>query len=425
MEKDLCISCGTCVSVCPTLAIGMDLNKTKTCYTPVLNTNCYNCGKCLAVCPGINIHFDIDNKAAPFYNIYLGFYQSIYYAHSNNELIRKESSSGGAITSLLLFMIHKRLVDYVIVTKMKSDGSLEPEVIITDSVDDIFDARGSKYCPVSLNSTLNSLQEDKKYAIVGLPCHLMGLEYLIKQKPFLEDRIIYKFGLFCSRVPSFRATKYLLLKNGIQLDLVKSIRYRGCGHPGCFQAELTSGEIKKIEHLSFHYWKYAFAKYFMQYRCWLCPDKTAFYSDLAFADDWTIPISSDILGRSTIVVRSRIGGELINQASVDNVLTIGSLDCNNVIESQALKQKMNIGIRRQIARFFTKKVPICNLEFPKCKGRFLEELLMFIRICISKILHEKSGIFIIIGYHIGLFNKHFVQKSVNYYSQFKRKLKRC
>jgi coenzyme F420 hydrogenase subunit gamma len=48
VNKGLCIGCGTCVSACPTRAMGFNCNVSKPKLTPDL---CVGCGSCLAACP--------------------------------------------------------------------------------------------------------------------------------------------------------------------------------------------------------------------------------------------------------------------------------------------------------------------------------------------------------------------------------------
>ena len=56
--SDLCTGCGTCVSICPSLAIELAKSDAKGVYIPKLNEkNCNNCGICYEVCPGHSVDF--------------------------------------------------------------------------------------------------------------------------------------------------------------------------------------------------------------------------------------------------------------------------------------------------------------------------------------------------------------------------------
>lgn len=45
--QSLCVSCGTCLKVCPTRAIGMFHG----CYALIDAAKCVGCGKCAVACP--------------------------------------------------------------------------------------------------------------------------------------------------------------------------------------------------------------------------------------------------------------------------------------------------------------------------------------------------------------------------------------
>lgn len=385
-NHNLCMSCATCIGACPQNALTINFSPNKTHYIPIVNDKlCNGCGICLDVCPGIKIQFE--GKKSINHNIYIGDYHNVLWGYSTNDFIRKQCASGGVVTLLLLYILQKKIVDFVIISRMKKDGSLEPETIITDDAKEVIDCRGSIYCPLPLNAVFKDLDLTKKYALVGLPCHLMGLHYLENINPKLKTAIKYKFGLFCSRTPDFNATRNLLIQNKINPDEVKTIRYRGEGHPGYFQIQMINDEEKQIYHLSKHYWDFSFARYFMQYRCWLCPDKTAHYSDISFADDWTIPYKEDPLGRTTIVTRTFEGQELLNQAIEENIVITGKLNIERVVHTQALPKKMNINDRIKIAQKFNRKLPSMNVVTPDCENEHRNELDMFKRVILCD---EKS-----------------------------------
>ncbi|MFV0380217.1 MAG: 4Fe-4S binding protein [Anaerorhabdus sp.] len=47
VDKDLCIGCTACVSVCPTGALSMDSNDKAECEPSA----CIDCGACVGACP--------------------------------------------------------------------------------------------------------------------------------------------------------------------------------------------------------------------------------------------------------------------------------------------------------------------------------------------------------------------------------------
>ena len=109
VNKDLCMGCGTCKSICPNSAINIILNEQRGLYIPVVDSNkCVDCSLCYKVCPGHSVDFKglnqkIFNKEPE--NPRIGNYIDCYIGHSENNEIRHNSSSGGLVTSLLTYAI--------------------------------------------------------------------------------------------------------------------------------------------------------------------------------------------------------------------------------------------------------------------------------------------------------------------------------
>jgi len=379
----LCVSCGTCASVCERHAIVFhNTGPTEPCKPRVLK-NCNFCGRCLTICPGY--HNSFISKTGP--ERLLGPFLETSIAYSLDREIRYQATSGGLISTISLFLLRNHIVDYIITVRMSKDRPLIPEPFFASEKADVEEAMGSKYCPVSLNLILKKLDHRKRYAYVGLPCHIQGLKNFLKLYPTYARNIIFCFGLFCSRTPSFNATKFLLRYNHIPLNRILSIKYRGNGHPGSFQVTLKGGRKIYIPHLAFSNWGYALQKYFMQYRCWFCDDKTAHLSDISFGDDWTIPIQNDSLGRSNLIIRSQIGKELLNTMKQREEIELLPLSPEKLIITQELRKKCNIGPRYKVAAILGLPRPIIkNNEFEKVNYQeMIKALKMLFRIKLSSI----------------------------------------
>lgn len=383
IENDLCNYCATCTAICSTQALTLGFNENG--YEIDLNNDvCVNCGLCLEVCSGkqINNYFKKNEQSKE--NYYIGEYLSLYSGYSNNFNIRYSGASGGVLTELISYLLANNIVDQVILTKFDSEDPLKPVVFPTNNVEEVMEAQGSKYSPVPLCEILKNLDFSKKYIVVALPCHLQGIANYCALKKIDTSNII-KLGLFCSRTNHLKATKKLLQLNKVNIPDIQSIKYRGNGHPGRFQIDLKNGKKKYICHLDRTYWSNLFKKYYMNYRCWLCPDKTAFYSDISFADDWLVPFHEDKLGCSLVVVRTDTGQNIINRLIEDKKITLNPKDEHYVVHGQALEFKMNIRQRIKIAKFLNKKLPVYkNFNFKKEKNSLINEIFMFFRIIFVK-----------------------------------------
>ena len=379
LRKNLCILCGTCVAACPEgcITVGFDNS-----YKIRLDQSlCRECSRCLDACPGLNIHNYQKKAPGSLENYYLGEYLSVFSGYSTNFLRRVHGSSGGVATEILLYLLEKKLIEGAVVTRFSSGSVLRPEAFIAETADEITGARGSKYSPVPVNVLLREINFSKKYAWVGLPCHLQGLRLFLKQNTHLPAENILTLGLFCSRTNRIQATRELLRRQQINEDALAGIAYRGHGHPGCFTISTTDGGQKTVPHLSGAYWGLLFKKYFVQHRCWLCPDKTAFFSDISLGDDWSKPPAQDKVGTSVVLARTGAALEILQAMRSENRLFLEKIAPETVIRCQGLPEKMNIAKRARIARLCNKAVPeYRGYTFRTEKAPYRHELGMFLRI---------------------------------------------
>lgn len=327
---DLCTGCGTCAAMCPLENIVMIINHEKGVYEPVVDGECDECGLCLKVCPGIGVDF-IDLNMQVFgrepNDMLIGNYEGCYIAHSRDEKLRYNASSGGMITQILIHLLEEGLIDGALVTRMNSDRPLEPEPFIARTSEEVIEAMGSKYCPVPANIALKEiLKVPGRYAVVGLPCHIQGVRKAEKISRKLRDRIVYHLGIVCNHTPSFKATEFLLERLGVDPDEVKSIRYRGEGWPGSLRVETESGAILLLP----EYWGSGFGQLFVPERCRLCVDHMAELSDISFADPWLKEFEDEKKGRTLIIQRKY--HEIFDK--INEICEIEPIQASKVIISQ-------------------------------------------------------------------------------------------
>jgi coenzyme F420 hydrogenase subunit beta len=217
VKDELCTGCGTCVALCPEEAIKRTINEKKGINVPELNEEkCNHCGICYEVCPGHEVDFkqlnlEIFGKGPE--DVLIGNYLNCYTGYATDYDIRYNSASGGLVTQLLVFALEEGVIDGALVTRMKKDNPLEPEPFIARSKEEIIEASKSKYCPVPANIVLKEILESedgKRFAVVGLPCHIHGIRKaeLINKK--LKAKIVLHFGLFCSHTVDFLGDRFLV-----------------------------------------------------------------------------------------------------------------------------------------------------------------------------------------------------------------------
>jgi coenzyme F420 hydrogenase subunit beta len=345
VETKLCTGCGTCFAFCPNEAIEIVLDAKREIYIPELNdSKCNNCGVCFKVCPGYKVDFKSLNSElfgkTPD-DILIGNYLSCYAGNAKKHNIRYNSTSGGLVTALLIFALEEGLIDGALVTRMNKDKPLEPEPFIARTEKEIFEAMGSKYCPVPTNVILKDILEAKngeRFAFVGLPCHIHGLRKAEQINKELKKKIVLSIGIFCSHVDSFQATRYLLKQMRLKAQNVKELKYRSGGWPGKMQVKLTNSEIHEFDY--HEYVKITHAhNFFTPSRCFRCCDLTAELADVSCGDAWLPEYKSDNVGKSMIIVRTKQGQDLVNKSLTKEFIELNLIDRKKVVEAQGITFK--------------------------------------------------------------------------------------
>lgn len=400
-KQGLCTGCGTCVGICPDLAIRMRIDRRKGTYVPELIENeCNQCGICLDACPGHSIDFgklNLEVFGKEPEDILLGHYIGCYLAHAIDSEIRYNSASGGLVTSLLIFALEQGLIDGALVTRMKKDSPLEPEPFIARTREDILQAVGSKYCPVPVNAGLEAiLEQEGKYAVVGLPCHIYGIRKAEAVSNTLREIINLHLGIFCSHTVSFRGTEFLLRKLGVRSEEVAEISYRGGGWPGGVTIGLRNGSVRFVPNQPGSLWSTMFSGFFYTPSCCLsCGDVTNELADISFGDPWLPEIVRvEHEGKSIVISRSERGEALLRAASSKGAIELAALDSKDVIRSQRIFlhfKKININSRKKSVKALERQVDMS----PSMGVGFYNRLIATIVLINSRLASSRLGRFVL------------------------------
>jgi len=308
-KDNLCCSCGFCIGICSDEAITYDIDK-KGFFKPVINRQlCTNCNRCVQFCPGIQYFVSENNN----------YKEKYLYGYSNNINLRENSSSGGVATEILCFLIKKNIVDYVVIVKNR-EKLLEPQIEVTNNLQEIIDGSTSKYCPVRYGEVLKKLNNiSGRVAVIGLPCQIQAIKNYFQKNNVSNIKMKYYLSLFCNHLPSFTATDFVLKNFGIAHDDVEKILYRGKGWPGYFQIS-----TKKIDHFLPYRKTVAtgFGNYFKSIRCLLCNDPFGQQADISFADAYFLNEDENYLGSTFCVVRNEELIDILGMMVEEDLLTL-------------------------------------------------------------------------------------------------------
>jgi len=333
VEED-CILCGLCARVCEERIGVYAINFAKrgverevTAPYHSFSDDCIGCGACALVCPTnsrriqVNTYPTLPEDIEKIEQEFLkgtkdenfGVYDYVFAAKSS-----VDGQDGGVATALLVSGMQKGLFDAAIVVQ-RTDG-YNSEAIIAENVDDIMNARGTKYLRVKMMSKLGELIDrgKKKIAIVGTACEVRAArkiqQIVLNEFPDVEITII---GLFC-----FEAFDYEKLKEETQ--------------------RLLGVDLDKAEKTQIQKGKYIVQVDGKEYSCKVRELNKAVEKGCVYCDDFTAKLADISVGSvgspdgySTVIVRSDAGKRLLEKLD----LAKGDVNMEEVTKLSILKKK--------------------------------------------------------------------------------------
>ena len=202
IKNKLCTRCGTCVGLSAGHINFTDktehyLPRIQSQIDDFLADRIWNgCSAKNVSFPKINeFVFGKDQSAHP----YLGHFTDIFIGFANNPDLRKKCSSGGIITSALIYLLKSGQIDGAVVLAMDPEKPWLTTPCIATTPEEIINAAQSKYIISSVNEILPQIQTFKgSLAYVGLPCQVHSIRKMQmgNDEAVRNIRFIITFG-FC------------------------------------------------------------------------------------------------------------------------------------------------------------------------------------------------------------------------------------
>jgi len=258
----------------------------------------------------------------------LGEYINVYLARSTDPEIRKRRiSSGGAVTSIICYLLEHKLCDAAVVAK-RTVG-LQGEVVVARTRNEVLEAAGDKWSIVPFTSRLRRIIEDeglRNVVIVGLPCQVQFLGHM-KAFPILEtdfgERIKVLISLFCIGTFAHEVfLAYLRSAHGIRAEEIKGMRISGDD----LIVTLISGKEIPIPIRE--------AYPYLQAGCLLCTDYTGVLADISAG---TVQSKR---GYTILITRTKLGEEIVTKAANEGYIEIteGGTEVVNEVVKNALEK---------------------------------------------------------------------------------------
>lgn len=282
LDNGFCSGCGTCVGVCPQNCLEIHMKESQ---NPILvnESACISCGLCYEVCPGKGCEIlrekTVNEKLN--YSNEIGYYHKLFTGYSLNKRIREESASGGIATTVIEYFLKQHLADCALIVSMKNGL---PFIETIENPDDATRGLQSKYGFIPLNTKLKEINEsNKKYIIVGVPCHLQGIEKASKYLKSLKNNIVFKIGLLCGYTQTYDSLSYI--KKVLHLDYKEDYQFIGWRY-GAYPGNMAFKNRKngKIQMKSLYEWLAICVPFFTMNKCFLCPDGTNEFADIVLGD---------------------------------------------------------------------------------------------------------------------------------------------
>jgi len=306
-------------------------------FNPAVDeTLCVNCGICLSICPGIYIDPFYYKSKLPLVDVLAGSYLRCYTAHCKDPTIRKNSTSGGLITAVIVELIKNKEFDSAFILNFTAFNNQPVRLNSTSDVNTIIGAAKSKYLPSSVFNIVKALMEEnsKRHIITALPCQVLGIKKFMQDFGIPDNRLLI-LGLFCDLNLNFNFIEFLEKRYAKKNERLGAIDYRNkekSGWPGDMKLEFSSGRAVHIDRTK----RMQAKKYFQLKRCLCCVDKLNRLADIAFGDCY-IQGEEDPKGKSSVIIRSVKGKEAFDKCS--HLLKKIPVTIDAIIKSQNIHSK--------------------------------------------------------------------------------------
>jgi coenzyme F420 hydrogenase subunit beta len=338
-EFQLCTGCGVCGYLAPQTVRIVDVAEHG--KRPILTGDGTDATsrEAFAACPGIELRHDFDENDPQLLQSLRSAWGpalEVWEGHAGDAAIRHAGSSGGAASALSLFALERMGMHGVLHTAARKDVPYLNETVMSHSREELLTRTGSRYAPASPCDGLAKVEAAPAPCVfIGKPCDVAAVQKARKMRPALDAKIGLTVGFFCAGVPSTKGSLELMKKVGVEdPSTVTSLRYRGNGWPGRWVVRWrgTSGEEREASLTYAESW--GFLQKYRQWRCYICPDHTGEFADIAVGDPWHEAPKEGEPGRSLIVARTRRGQAILKAAAEAGYVVLTKNDPKLLPQSQ-------------------------------------------------------------------------------------------
>lgn len=308
-NKSKCSGCTACYSICSKNAIEMKEDEEGFLYPEVNENKCINCGLCKSICPVINSK---ENKKE----------QDGYVLNHKDDVIRSDSTSGGAFTPIAEYILNKNGV--VFGACFNKDFKVLHKYV--EKKDELTIFRGSKYVQSFLGDSFRKVKEflenDRYVCFSGTPCQVEGLKSYL-QKDY--EKLI-TVDVMCHAVPSplvWRKYFSYIKANKLNNENVEKVLFRDKSKYGFKYSMMTLKSNNKVYSRGVEtdpYLRAFFGDLSDRPSCYKCAFKKQYHEsdftiwDCFIAENFDKKLDDD-RGTSRVLVNTNKGKEIFNAIS--------------------------------------------------------------------------------------------------------------
>jgi len=271
-------------------------------------------GRCFAYCPRTAVDLDSLHQKIfqkPYQDIEMGPSLQIVMARATEEVFQREGQNGGVVSTLMNFAIGIGMIDSAILTQRNVHQL--PEGRLARNREEILACAGSSYVAGPTLEVLNKKDAGnrERIGVVGTPCQVLALAKMRTSnlpKRTAIDQVELIVGLFCTwalRYDSF--VQFLMAR----VDSSRIMKLDITPPPERLLKVTTDSEILEIPLDEI--------RSFIRPACRVCLDMTSELSDIS------VGTVEGLEGWSTVVVRTRQGEKLLEQAEKTKVIDVQPL----------------------------------------------------------------------------------------------------
>jgi coenzyme F420 hydrogenase subunit beta len=321
VEYQLCCGCGLCAYLCPEyirMADAPAFGRRPLFAEDIKTPESVQLG--LRLCPGTGLsHTQETLRRKEIIGSLAGQWGPVLDAwegYAADPEIRFKGSSGGALSAISLYCLEHEGMHGVLHTTADEQLPFLNQTSMSRDREALLAAAGSRYSPASPCEGLREIENAPTPCVfIGKPCDVAATQNARQHRPALHAKVGLTMACFCAGTPSTQGTMEMLRQMGVDCpEKLLSLRYRGQGWPGKTVA-VYRGESESLQ-ADFTYeqsWGDILQKY-RQWRCYICPDHTGEFADIATGDPWYKPTEEGGHGQSLILARTEAGRRIIEKA---------------------------------------------------------------------------------------------------------------